>query len=206
MTSSDQIEATSSGRAVRTNVSFRMSSAPLAFWSRYIHRWSSGSLSWWIVQIYLIGYTPLMLKVFLVNYWYICIENILRESIKVFLRRPPRVRNDLDEALLSSKKVINNENDGMVIGDWRWFEDLVVGYLQNEYIQEINFSSLHCIDRFFASSAHFTLHSISILICPRSWTSAFTFRLAKAQFMQLDVWTLGTQLAELHLLPKWKWS
>ena len=58
-----------------------------------------------------------MLKVFLVNYWYICIENILRESIKVFLRRPPRVRNDLDEALLSSKKVINNENDGMVIGD-----------------------------------------------------------------------------------------
>ena len=58
-----------------------------------------------------------MLKVFLVNYWYISIENILRESIKVFLRRTPRVRNDLDEALLSSKKVIINENDGMVIGD-----------------------------------------------------------------------------------------
>ena len=110
MTSSDQIEATSSGRAVRTNVSFRMSSAPLAFWSRYIHRWSSGSLSWWIVQICLIGYTPLMLKVSLVNYWYISIENILRECIKVFLRRPPRVRNDLDEALFSTEKVIINEN------------------------------------------------------------------------------------------------
>ena len=55
-----------------------------------------------------------MLKVFLVNYWYISIENILRESIKVFLRRTPRVRNDLDEVLLSSEKVIINENTLMI--------------------------------------------------------------------------------------------
>ena len=66
-----------------------------------------------------------MLKVFLVNYWYISIENILRESIKVFLRRPPRVRNDLDEALFSSEKVIINEITLII---WSLaFDDLAVG-------------------------------------------------------------------------------
>ena len=227
MTSSDQIEATSSGRAVRTNVSFRMSSAPLAFWSRHIHRWSCE------IQIYLIWYTLLMLRVFLVNYWYISIGNILRQSIKVFLRRPPRVRNDLDEALFSSEKVIINENTLMISGHWRlkmiWWSGR---WLFAKWIYSRNqlfFSPLHRQIFCFFSTFHswtcpnWTFHLFVFFyptfcpndhnffipfrwICPRSWTSAFTFRLAKAQFMQLDVWTLGTQLAELHLLPKWKWS
>ena len=83
-----------------------------------------------------------MLKVFLVNYWYISIENILRESIKVFLRRTPRVRNDLDEALLSSEKVIINENTLMI-----WSLAIEDGLMI-------------CIDRFFASAAHFTLEAV----------------------------------------------
>ena len=111
-----------------------------------------------------------MLKVFLVNHWYISIENILRESIKVFLRRPPRVRDDLDEALLSSKKVIINENTLIISGHWRlkmvWWsastEFLLLQHISLLKLSKLNISSFSLLLSNFLSKRPLPLHSISM--------------------------------------------